>query len=135
MQLNEKALAIIETVETNIEESFPVNLRDLWEALKSKRQYADWVKDRIELFEQGVDYEVFHKSIKNPTGGRPRKEYYSTVDVAKEISMLERNEIGRAIRRGLIEVEKRYLVMVRPLPDIPSYQIEDDELRALKMLK
>ncbi|EAM0325957.1 phage antirepressor Ant, partial [Campylobacter coli] len=41
------------------------------------------------------------------TKGRPRKEYYITLDMAKELCMVENNEKGRQARRYFIECEKR----------------------------
>ncbi|EJT2952862.1 antA/AntB antirepressor family protein, partial [Campylobacter coli] len=41
------------------------------------------------------------------TKGRPRKEYYVTLDMAKELCMVENNEKGRQARRYFIECEKR----------------------------
>lgn len=49
----------------------------------------------------------FHKSGENPTGGRSRIEYALSLDMAKEISMLEGNEKGKQARRYFIECEKR----------------------------
>ena len=39
---------------------------------------------------------------------RPQIDYYLTIDMAKELCMVENNENGRKIRRYFIEVEKRY---------------------------
>lgn len=83
-----------------------VSARDLWTKLESKQQFADWVKDRVELFIEGADY-LIHKIMNNPLGGRPTIDYYLTIDTAKHLAMLERNEIGKTIRQYFIEVEKQ----------------------------
>jgi phage anti-repressor protein len=79
----------------------------LHQALKSGRQYANWIKDRIQqcAFIEGLD---FLTNLLKSTGGRRQINYIVTVDVAKELAMLEFNEVGRAIRRYFIEVEKQY---------------------------
>ncbi|EDG2011214.1 phage antirepressor Ant [Campylobacter coli] len=63
------------------------------------------MKNRINQYDfiENQDYiikEVF-------TGRRPRKEYYVTLDMAKELCMVENNEKGRQARRYFIECEKR----------------------------
>ncbi len=35
-----------------------VNARELWEKLESKRQFANWIKDRLYGFIDGVDFTV-----------------------------------------------------------------------------
>lgn len=79
-----------------------VNARDLWEGLESKRQFGNWIQDRLEGFESGKD---FLTELLESTGGRPAVEYYLTLDTAKHLAMLERNEKGRAIRQYFIEIE------------------------------
>ncbi|MBU1160419.1 antA/AntB antirepressor family protein, partial [Patescibacteria group bacterium] len=43
-----------------------VNARELYEWLKSKRQFADWIKDRIEKYDfiENIDYFAVHKIVK-----------------------------------------------------------------------
>ena len=81
------------------------NARDLHAFLESKCQYANWIKNRINEygFIQDEDYLV----ITERTNGRPRKEYHITLDMGKELAMVERNEKGRQIRKYFIECERR----------------------------
>jgi phage anti-repressor protein len=86
-----------------------VDARELHAKLSSGYQFADWIKAYISTceYQEGVDYLVFQNFLKNPKGGRPTMEYHLTMDMAKEICMLERNETGRMIRRYFIEAEKK----------------------------
>ncbi|MES2706368.1 MAG: antA/AntB antirepressor family protein [Verrucomicrobiota bacterium] len=87
-----------------------VNLRDIYQALGSNRQFADWAKRRLEetQAEEGADY-LLHKFVKQlPSGSKRLTDYLVTLDLAKEIAMLERNEKGKQIRRYFIEVEKEF---------------------------
>lgn len=84
-----------------------VNSRDLYNRLCVGRDYSTWIRDRIKEygFEEDADFSpVLGKS----TGGRRSVDYIVTLDMAKELAMVERNEKGRLVRKYFIEVEKRY---------------------------
>jgi anti-repressor protein len=95
-----------------------VNARDLHAFLEVGRLFAAWLPDRIDQygFIENVDYVVFSEAGKNPTGGRPAKEYAISLDMAKELSMVERNEKGKEARRYFIECEKRAKTVVPLIP-------------------
>lgn len=79
--------------------------RELHGALRVRRDFSNWFKDRVEKygFEEGMDFSpILAKSL----GGRPATNYLITLGVAKELAMIENNEIGRRIRRYFIEAEK-----------------------------
>ena len=85
-----------------------VDARELHQKLGNKRKFADWMKQRIEQygFVESQDFEVFHNIVKNSNGGRPSDEYALSLDMAKELCMIENNEQGRLFRKYFIEVEK-----------------------------
>lgn len=88
------------------EEHAAVNARELWKALGSKRQFGNWIKDRLSYFEAERDY-ISEKLVNVENSGRfAPTEYWVTVDVAKHFASLERNERGKKIRRILLECEK-----------------------------
>ena len=86
-----------------------VDARELYTFLEVGRDFPTWIKDRIEqgLFAEGKDYVVFPGIGENPQGGRPTKEYGLSISMAKELSMLERNEQGKLARQYFIECEER----------------------------
>ena len=86
-----------------------INARELHEFLESKRQFANWIQDRIEKY-GFIDGEDFLTVLLESQGGRPRTEYLLKMDVAKEIAMVENNDQGRKVRQYFIEVERRYRV-------------------------
>lgn len=105
----EQHFNIVKTV-INGKEQPAVDARELWQALQSKQEFANWIKNRIADFEEGVDY-CFNKIVKtgeNVTGKQLYNEYTLTLDTAKHICMVERNEIGKKIRQYFIEIEKDY---------------------------
>lgn len=81
---------------------------ELHAVLQVKSKFADWVKNRLVDCEatENVDYQSFSKILEK--GGRPQTEYIIKLDTAKEMSMLERNDIGKRVRKYFIEVEKRH---------------------------
>jgi phage anti-repressor protein len=92
------------------EARFLVNARDLHKFLECGRQFANWIKDRIERynFMESEDFTSFNKIVKRGSGGgTTRIEYFLSLDMAKEISMLENNDRGRMVRKYFIECEKR----------------------------
>lgn len=86
-----------------------VNARELHQFLENKREFATWMKQRIEQygFVENQDYVVFDKFVKNSNGGRPTIEYALSIDMAKELSMVENNERGRQARKYFIECERK----------------------------
>lgn len=86
-----------------------VNARDLHAFLMVGKMFTHWIKDRIEQygFIENEDYVVFAETGNNPLGGRPAKEYAISIDMAKELSMVERNEQGKKARQYFIECERR----------------------------
>ncbi len=97
--------------EINNEKVNSVNARDLWVALESKQDFSTWIKARLEqaYAVENEDYGVFHKAVENLKGGRPLLEYALSLDLAKNISMLEKNEKGNQIRKYFISCEKQLI--------------------------
>ena len=92
-----------------------VDARELHEKLESKRDFSNWITDRLTKYDfvENIDFTTI---LLKSTGGRPRTEYALTLDTAKEIAMVENNEQGRKIRRYFIEVEKK----AREMFEIPK---------------
>ncbi|MFS1584025.1 MAG: antA/AntB antirepressor family protein [Candidatus Arsenophonus phytopathogenicus] len=111
----------IETKNINDELIQTVNARDLHQFLEVGKDFSNWIKDRIKQygFVENIDYIVFANSGENPFGGRPAKEYHISLDMAKELSMVERNEKGKQARQYFIECERQILQ-----PSLPGNYIE-----------
>lgn len=103
----EGGVSVVEVIEYDGKQA--VNARELHEKLGNKKQFANWIQLRIEQygFVENQDYEVFNQKVKNSNGGRSRKEYALSLDMAKELCMVENNDAGRRIRKYFIEVEKK----------------------------
>ena len=83
-----------------------VNARDLHCFLENKDKYTTWIKDRIEQF-GFVENKDFVTFSENSEKGRPRKEYVVSIDMAKELAMVERNAKGKEARLYFIDCEKK----------------------------
>lgn len=97
-----------------------VDARELWGALGSKQEFSKWIKDRLADFEEDLDYR-FDKIVKTGAAGVTGKqlyhEYTLTIDTAKHLCMLERNEAGKKIRQYFIEFEKNARKMIEAMAD------------------
>lgn len=103
------------------EEQKTVNARDLHAFLEVGKDFSNWIKDKIQKydFKEGKDYVKFSpNSAKTPNGGRPRVEYFLSVGMAKEISMVENNEKGNQARKYFLACEEELKAM-RLAVDIP----------------
>lgn len=92
-----------------------VDARELHTFLEVGRDFSTWVKDRVEQygFVENIDYIKFDSpkpvNQKQRGGDRRRQEYTLSIDMAKELSMVENNEQGRIVRRYFIDCEKRLI--------------------------
>nr|WP_102830569.1 antA/AntB antirepressor family protein [Bartonella bovis] len=91
-----------ETVQT-------VNARELHAFLKIISPFNDWIAYRIKEygFLENKDFVSFIQILVKPKSGRPSMEYYLTLDMAKELAMIERNEKGKQARQYFIECERK----------------------------
>jgi anti-repressor protein len=95
-----------------------VNARNLHTFLELGRDFSNWIKARIAQygFEEGEDFMIISRPPKLASGNRgATKEYFVTLDMAKELAMVERNEKGKQARRYFIDCEKQ-LIEQKQLP-------------------
>lgn len=95
-----------------------VSGRELHEALGVETRYNDWFKRMSEYgFTENIDfYSILSKTSE---GGRPSTDHQLTIDMAKEICMIQRSEKGKQFRQYFIEIENQWntpeAVMARAL--------------------
>ncbi|MFN4236873.1 MAG: antA/AntB antirepressor family protein [Vogesella sp.] len=103
-----------------------VNARELHAFLEVGKVFAAWIQERIQQygFVENQDYVIGFPNLENQNtgwtvdspilanqqvgrgGDRRSKEYHLTLDMAKELAMVERNQKGREARRYFIQCEK-----------------------------
>lgn len=82
-----------------------VNARELHQFLEVKSRFNDWINNRIRDF-GFLENQDFVTVTKNLVSGGSQKEIYLSIDMAKELSMVERNEKGKQARQYFIDMEK-----------------------------
>lgn len=113
--------------------------RELHTFLEVGKRFASWITERLTEygFVENHDYILIshNRETKGRGGDRRSKDYHLTLDTAKELAMVERNEKGRQIRRYFIECEKQLRqqqiqLQLPPAPEplIHTITIADDEL-------
>jgi phage anti-repressor protein len=99
-----------------------VNARDLHEFLGVETRFDKWIQRRIEEygFTQVIDFIESPKMANRGFWQTETKDYLVSLDMAKELCMVERNEKGREARRYFIEMEKQ----AKALPDAVLWRID-----------
>ncbi len=122
-------------INTTDSECITVSARDLHKALEVSTDFNHWFTRMCEYgFEAQKDFTTF---LSESTGGRPSQDAQITVDMAKEIAMLQRTEKGKEVRKYFIQVEKEWnspeKVMARALTiankTIATLEIENKEMK------
>tara|TARA_R110001592_G_C13052773_1_gene740303 strand:+ start:435 stop:1262 length:828 start_codon:yes stop_codon:yes gene_type:complete len=115
----------------------------LHDFLEIGRDFSTWIKSRIKQygFESGINYLIESRSPISGSGNRGcQKDYFLTLDMAKELAMVERNEKGRQARRYFIECEKQLKEKQRGIQDLdlPTRfvtSINDDGTKSTRAIK
>lgn len=115
-------------INMNDPERITVSARDLHEFLEVKDPYRNWFPRMCEYgFEEDKDFRTF---LCETSSGRPKHDAEITIDMAKELCMLQRNEKGKQARQYFIQLEKDWnspeKVMARAL------QIANKKLQVLE---
>lgn len=105
-----------------------VSARELHEFLEVSTDFRHWFQRMCEFgFSEGQDFRTF---LTESTGGRRGQDAAVTIDMAKEICMLQRNEKGKMARQYFLQLERDWnspeKVMARAL------QIADRRIKALE---
>ena len=130
-----------------------VNARELHTFLEVGRDFNTWIKARINRygFIEGEDF-MCVENLSSPKRGSSKsrtqkvKEYFVTLDMAKELAMVERNEKGKQARRYFIDCEKqlheqKHLPATTPntatletsFQETEKYQLLNDMVKAMKL--
>lgn len=113
-----------------------VNSRELYKWLWVKRDFSTWLKDRIQKYDfvENLDYFIYEEkalqsfpkkgepSLKQKTNGMKRaKDYIISIDMAKELAMVENNEMGKNVRKYFIRVESDFKKVMSIAKENPKF--------------
>lgn len=116
-----------------------LSARELHEFLEVGSNYTTWFNRMCEYgFKENVDFQIrFPKMESEGRGGQNKIDHEITLDMAKEIAMIQRNEKGKQARQYFIEIEKQWnspeYVMNRALEfsrrQVEQLKLENQEMK------
>ena len=97
-------------VSYNAKDEQVVSCRELHEWLEIKTPYKQWFDRMLDYdFEENVDYiAVTQKSVTAQGNEFSYVDHIITIEMAKELGMIQRTPKGKEVRRYFIQVEKAY---------------------------
>ena len=120
-----------ELIKINYDSDRPTVLgRDLPEALEIGTEYAKWFERMTDYgFSENIDYSPILTNRSDGKAGKPKTDHQLTLEMAKEICMIQRSEKGKQCRQYFIAVEEQFnnpqAIMARAL------RVADEELKRL----
>lgn len=88
-------------------DSQTISARDLYESVGSTERFSSWFERQLQFgFEENTDY-VGCKTF-NTLAHQELQDYNLSIDMAKQICMIQKNEKAREIRQYLIDLEKAW---------------------------
>lgn len=92
-----------------------VDAKELYEFLSIKTPFKDWIKRMFDYgFEKNKDYIILLKNERNPVSKSNPINYAITLEMAKEISMIQRSDKGKQARQYFIACEEKLKEVVKP---------------------
>lgn len=97
-------------IDTNATDRPTVMGRELHKALEIKTRYNDWFKRMCEYgFTENTDFVTLTQKRVTAQGNEIKEfDHQLTIDMAKEICMIQRTEVGRKCRQYFLDVEKQW---------------------------
>ena len=129
-------------INTTDSERITVSARELYQFLETTERFNSWFERMTQYgLVENTDYTTVKKLTEVPNNGgiqiRELDDYQLTIDTAKQIAMLQRNEKGTQARKYFIQVENAWnspeRVMARALEiahkTIATLELENNEMK------
>ena len=112
-----------------------VNARELHAFLQSKQDFSTWIKNRVEQYDfvENQDFIKLHKKMGLSKTGQMGIDYHVTLNMAKELAMVERNDKGKQARQYFIACERKLRecqVKLAPKTYVEALRALADEVEA-----
>lgn len=86
-----------------------VSARELHKGLKIKTRFNEWVSQNFKEFECEQDYMSAVTTADMPNGGvKHINDYILTIDMAKQLCLMSRTELGKKYRKYFLELERKW---------------------------
>lgn len=114
-----------------------VSARELYDFLQPSERFSNWFARQLQYgFAENTDYigcEVF-----NTLARQSLQDFFVSIDMAKEISMIQRSDKGKQARQYFIECERKAQQLAAPAMQIPqtfaeALQLAADQAKQLEL--
>ena len=86
-----------------------VSARELHKGLKIKTRFNEWVSQNFKEFEGEQDYMSAATTADMPNGAvKHINDYILTIDMAKQLCLMSRTELGKKYRKYFLELERKW---------------------------
>jgi len=121
------------TIQQNTDLQQAVSARELHGFLELTERFASWFERMLAYgFSEFIDFE---KCKSFNASNRELEDYFVSIDMAKEISMIQRSDKGKQARQYFIECERRVKQPTAPVMQIPQTFAEALQLAANQALQ
>lgn len=105
-----------------------VSGRDLHRFLEIETPYTQWFERLLAYdFTENVDFVGLSQKSDKPFGGRPQLNHALSIDMAKEVSMIQRTPVGKMARQYFIEMENRAKQLPMSMEDMMITQLTEQK--------
>lgn len=86
-----------------------LSARDLYNGLEIAQRFSRWVDNNFDIFEEGIDfYKCTSSTVVNNGAVREIDDYIITIDMAKQLAMMVRNDNGKRYRKYFLKLEEKW---------------------------
>ncbi|CAJ1179835.1 hypothetical protein CPR19088_GLDEOEPO_01372 [Companilactobacillus paralimentarius] len=86
-----------------------LSARDLYNGLEIAQRFSRWVDNNFDIFEENIDfYKCTSSTVVNNGAVREIDDYIITIDMAKQLAMMVRNDNGKRYRKYFLKLEEKW---------------------------